>query len=109
MPTCPDAAGANPAGRWKPSRRVHQIAPRARETGMDGKTAHREGQERSDHQDPSDAASRRRPQVVESGEWQVPARPYATAAGKSVEFRFQRVDNPNRQATRRGGPREPVT
>jgi len=48
-------------------------------------------------------------QVVESGEWQVPARPYATAAGKSVEFRFQRVDNPNVQAISMWGAHERVS
>jgi hypothetical protein len=33
--------------------------------------------------------------VDESGEWQVLAKPYTTAGGKSVNVRVQRADNSN--------------
>ena len=47
--------------------------------------------------------------IDESGEWQVIGRPYSTAAGKSVNVRVQRADNPNVMAIRVWGSYEKIT
>ena len=44
----------------------------------------------------------------ESGEWQVIARPYATAGGKSTYVRVQRVDSPGVTEARTHGSYERV-
>jgi hypothetical protein len=47
--------------------------------------------------------------VDESGEWQVLARPYTTAGGKTVSVRVQRADNPSVMAIRVWGAHERVS
>jgi hypothetical protein len=45
----------------------------------------------------------------ESGDWEVIARPYATAGGKSTHVRVQRVDKPGVAEARLWGSYEKVT
>jgi len=47
--------------------------------------------------------------VDESGEWQVLARSYTTACGKTVKVRVQRADNPTVMAIRVWGAYERVS
>jgi hypothetical protein len=47
--------------------------------------------------------------VDESGEWQVLAKPYTTAGGKSVNVRVQRADNSNVMAIRVWGAHEHIS
>jgi hypothetical protein len=44
-----------------------------------------------------------------SGEWEVVARPYTSAGGKSTSVRVQRVNNPGATETRMWGSYEKIT